>query len=83
MRKTISVINKRVLDAMEGSNNASRLIEEAVLYYLDSLENEYVTKDIVKGIVLDCLKDVVLPITNKNYAEPILEDINAILEMGD
>ena len=74
-KKHISVTNKRVLDAMEQSNNASRLIEEAILYYLDSVESEYITKAEVKGLIMDCLRDIpTRPISNPNYVHEDVVD---------
>ena len=80
-KKHISVTNEKVLKALEESKNASRLIEEAILYYLDSLENEYVTVEQVKAIVFDCISNNVVPISNANYQEPCKNEINDILKM--
>lgn len=80
-KKHISVTNERVLKALEESKNASRLIEEAILYYLDSIENEYVTVEQVKAILLDCISSNVTPISNQNYQEPCKNEINDILNM--
>lgn len=80
-KKHISVTNERVLKALEESKNASRLIEEAVLYYLDSIENEYVTAEQVKAIVMDCIGNNQLPISNPNYKEPCKSDIEDILKL--
>lgn len=80
MRKNISVTNKRVLDAMEDSDNASRLIENAILYYLDSLDKEYITKCEVQGMILDAIKKI--EINNPNYSsEELGNDIASILDL--
>ena len=80
-KKHISVTNEKVLKALNESKNASRLIEEALLYYLDSLENEYVTAEQVKAIVFGCLNSNHVPISNPNYNAPCKDDINDILNM--
>lgn len=64
-KKHISVTNKRVLEAMGKSKNASRLIEVAILYYLDSIEKEYITKEEVQSMIFDALKG--MEIKNPNY----------------
>lgn len=80
MRKNISITNDRVLKAMEGSKNASRLIEEAVLYYLDSIDHEYITKEEVQSMIFDVLRNV--EIKNPNYSsEQLGSDISDILDM--
>ena len=81
MRKTISVTNKKVIEAFEKSKNASRLIEEAVLYYLDSVDKEYVTVEQVKAIIADCIPEKVFKIENKNFEMPSKSDVDEILEM--
>ena len=76
-KRHISVTNDRVLKALDESKNASRFIEEAILYYLDSIDKEYVTIDQVKSIVMDYI--VRAPnIENKNYESPTDDDINMI-----
>lgn len=80
-KKHISVTNERVLKALEESKNASRLIEEAILYYLDSIENEYVTAEQVKAIVFDCIAKNPVTISNPNYQEPCKRDIEDILNL--
>lgn len=80
-KKHISVTNERVLKALEESKNASRLIEEAILFYLDSIENEYVTAEQVKAIVFDCMTKNQAAISNPNYIEPCKSDIDEILNM--
>lgn len=79
-KKTISVTNERVLNALEESKNGSRLIEEAILYYLDSIEHEYITKEEVQSMIFDALRKV--EIRNSNYSsEQLGSDINDILDM--
>lgn len=80
-KKHISVTNERVLKVLEESKNASRFIEEAILFYLDSIENEYVTVDQVKAIVFDCIAKNQVAITNPNYHEPSKSDIEDILNL--
>ena len=80
-KKHISVTNERVLKALEDSKNASRFIEEAILFYLDSIRNEYVTAEQVKAIVLDCITKNQVIISNPNYQEPFRKDIEDILKL--
>lgn len=80
MRKNISVTNGKVLEAMSNAENASRLIEEAVLYYLDSLEHDYITKNEVQSMIFDALRNV--EIKNPNYEQEKLGgNISDILNM--
>ena len=84
MRKNISVTNNRVLQALQESNNASRLIEEAILYYLDCVEEGLINRSAVKEIVYDCIRGMAItqPISNANYTESISsldDDIQNIL----
>lgn len=79
-KRHISVTDDRVLKALAESKNASRFIEEAVLYYLDSIEKEYVTREQVKSIIMDCLGSG-LEIKNGNYSAPDDDDINAVLNL--
>lgn len=80
MRKNISVTNERVLEAMAQADNASRLIEEAMLYYLDSIEKEYITKEDVSNMILDAIRHV--EIKNPNYStEQLGNDIASILDL--
>ena len=44
MRKNISVTNERVLKALDESANFSKLIEVAVLHYLDTADKDYMTR---------------------------------------
>lgn len=79
-KKTISVTNDRVLRAMEQSKNASRLIEEAIIYYLDSLEHEYITKEEVQSMIFDALRNV--EIKNPNCSlEQIGNEMNEIFNL--
>lgn len=50
MRKTISVTNKKVLEIMNSSGNASKLIEKAILYYVERDKN-YITRSEVLEII--------------------------------
>ena len=75
-RRQITITNKRVDDEFNslGKGRVSKFIEECVLYYLDSVENGYVTKDQVKGIVIGCLKDIPIyigEISNPNYTNNV------------
>ena len=44
MIKTISVKNDIVLDTLNNSTNASLVVENAILYYLDLISKEYIEK---------------------------------------
>lgn len=89
MRKNVSITNKRVLEAYEKAveeGKGARFIEEAVLYYLDSIEKEYITREEVNEMILSCFKGtgVYETITNINYTEgakDILNDIVGILDL--
>jgi len=50
MRKTISVTNPKVLEIMSNSENASKLIEEAILYYMERDKN-YITRSEVLEMI--------------------------------
>ena len=63
MRKQISVTNEKVLQAMEQSDNASKLIERAMLFYLDSIEKEYITKEDMEDF------ERKITICNQNYLQ--------------
>lgn len=82
-KKHISITNERVLEAFENATKegrGSRLVEEAILYYLDSVEKEYITKEEVQSMILDALRNV--EIKNPNYDRAQLEDdIASILEL--
>lgn len=67
MRRNISVTNERVIKALEESENASKLIEVAVLRYLDKLEADYVTRDEFNEAQEDYNKKVC--ILNENYTQ--------------
>lgn len=83
MRKNISITNKRVLEAYEKAveeGRGSRLVEEAIIYYLDSIEKEYITKEEVKSMIFDALRNV--EIKNPNYdSEQLGDDIASILDL--
>lgn len=83
MRKNISITNKRVLEAYEEAvreGRGSRLVEEAILYYLDSIEKEYITKEEVQSMIFDALRNV--EIKNPNYDSKQLDnDIASILDL--
>ncbi len=89
MRKNVSMTNKRVLEAYEEAvkeGRGARLIEEAVLYYLDSIEREYVTREEVQEMILSCFNgtESYEPIANRNYTEgtkEILSDIEDVLHL--
>lgn len=83
MRKNISVTNERVLEAMEKSENASKLIEVAVLKYLDDLEADYITKAELDEILEDYNKKVC--ILNENYTQnrDLLMNIAKYLKLTD
>lgn len=77
MRKNISVTNERVLSAMEKSENASKLIEISILYYLDSLEKEYITKEESEEFMQDTNKRI--GILNENYLQ-VAEILNDLIK---
>lgn len=83
MKKHISITNPRVLEAFEKATKekrASRLIEEAVIYYLDSLEHDYITREQVQSMILDALKTV--EIKNPNYNSlDLAEELEGILDL--
>ncbi len=79
-KKHISVTDERVLRAMEESKNASRLIEEAVLYYLDRAGKEYITREQVQEMIGNAFSGI--EIKNPNYnTEQLKEDIASILDL--
>lgn len=69
MRKNIYVTNNEVLKAMESSENASKLIEVAILHYMK--EEAPVTRAEVREMIIGYLKDMVVaaPISNQNYLD--------------
>lgn len=84
MRRQIYVTDERVNEVLDEQKNVSRFVVECVLYYLDNLENGYVTADQVKGIVLDCLKDIPImsgPISNPNYTNQTDDLEDAVLDL--
>lgn len=79
-KKHISVTNERVLTALEESKNASRLIEEAIIYYLDSIEHDYITKEEAQSMIFDALRKV--EIRNPNCSlEQIGNEMNEIFNL--
>ena len=72
MRKNISVTNSRVLDALNGADNASKLIEEAILYYIDNSKDSTLTLEDVKKEVLTVLYNLgVMKLVTNNIQETI------------
>ena len=84
-RKTICYSDTRVIEAIKKCKNVSRFFEEAAIYYIESITEERISKEMIKDIVIECLKDsVVAPpkINNPNYSLNQLEDdINDILDL--
>ncbi|WP_053983450.1 hypothetical protein [Niameybacter massiliensis] len=82
-KKHISITNKRVLDAYEEAakdGRGSRLIEEAIIYYLDNIEHDYITKEQVQSMIMDALRNI--EIKNPNYSsEELGNDIASILDL--
>lgn len=79
-KKHISVTNEEVLRALEQQQNASRFIEEAILYYLNNIDHDYITRDEVSGMIMDALKNV--QIKNPNYSsKDLTSDIKKILDL--
>jgi hypothetical protein len=78
-RKQISMTHERVKAALK-PKGASKFVEDAVLYYLDAKDNEYISnefisKEQIERMVMDCIK-------NSNYTQEIhklVEDINFII----
>lgn len=86
MTKTFSITDKKVLEALGNSSNKSKLIQDAILYYLESIEEEHISREIVKDIVIDVLKDIVVsgPVSNHNYLgteEQLDDDIKSIMDI--
>lgn len=67
MRKNISVTNERVLEAMNQSENASKLIEVAILRYLEEIDKGYITRDELEEELEKLNKKVC--ILNENYTQ--------------
>lgn len=82
-KRHISITNDRVLKAFDKAtkeNKGSRLIEEAVLYYLDSIEKDYITKEEVNSMILEALRNI--EIKNPNYTSQDLDmDIQNVLDL--
>lgn len=74
-KRHISVINDRVEKALAESGNASRFIEEAVLFYLDTQEKGYATTGYVEEIATECRREIT--ICNQNYLQLklVLDDL--------
>lgn len=81
--KVIETYN--ALKAQPGKK-VSRFFEDAALYYLESVEEERISRETVKDIVLGVLKDMVPvnQISNQNYVsgrEQLIDDVMSIMEM--
>lgn len=80
-KKNISITHPKVLKVYEEAareGRGSRLIEDAILYYLDSIEHEYITKEEVQCMIFDAIRNI--EIKNPNYSsEQLGSDINDIL----
>lgn len=76
-RKNISFKNGRVLEAYLSNPEGERsnFIERCVLYYLDSIEKEYITREEVEEMFNDYSNGV--EILNENYEQVkiIVEEI--------
>lgn len=77
-KRHISITNDRVLEAFDNAtrdNKGSRLVEEAILFYLDFKEERYVTVGYVEEMATECKKEI--NICNKNYLQLkiVLEDL--------
>ena len=66
-KRHISVTNTRVDKALADSDNASRLIEEAVLFYLDFKQEGYATIGYVDKMTTECRREIT--ICNQNYLQ--------------
>ena len=79
VRRNITTTNERVDEALEQAENTSKFIEKCVLYYLDAVEKEYVTKEELEDIINGHTRKV--EILNKNYLQVvgILEDLSRTL----
>lgn len=84
-RKTICYSDVRVIEAIKNCKNASRFFEEAAIYYIESITEERISKEMIKDIVIECLKGCAsaqIQISNPNYSlEQIDDDINDILNL--
>lgn len=51
IRKNVYLTNQRVIDAWSESSNASRLVEDSILFYLDNYNKKVLTENDVVNIV--------------------------------
>lgn len=74
-RKNIYFKNGRVRKAVDEADNGSEFVEKCILYYLDSIEKGYITKEEVTGMLDDYDRKVC--ILNQNYTQVVgvLEEI--------
>lgn len=74
-KRHISVTNTRVDKALSESDNASRLIEDAILFYLDFKQEGYATTGYVEEIATECRREIT--ICNQNYLQLklVLDDL--------
>lgn len=74
-KRHISVTNTRVDKALSESDNASRLIEDAILFYLDFKQEGYATIGYVEEIATECRREIT--ICNQNYLQLklVLDDL--------
>lgn len=84
-RKTICYSDTRVIAAIKNCKNISRFFEEAAIYYLESINEERISREMIKDIVIECLKGGDFTrgqISNPNYSsEQLSNDISDILNM--
>ena len=82
-KRHISITNPKVLDIFDAAvkeKRGSRLIEEAILFYSESINEERVNKELVQSMIIDALKNVVAaPISNQNYTQDT-EDLKSIID---
>ena len=77
-KRHISITNDRVLEAFDNAvidNKGSRLIEEAILFYLDFKEEGYATTGYVDEVATEWKREV--NICNQNYLQLklVLDDL--------
>lgn len=77
-KRHISITNDRVLEAFDNAardNKGSRLIEQAILLYLDTQEKGYATTGYVEEIAIECRREIT--ICNQNYLQlkVVLDDL--------
>ena len=75
MIRCISITNPRVLEIYEKTDKKSKLIEDAILFYVDNK----LTKEDIKKVIQECLSN--LNITSKDV-EINENDILDILKLG-